>query len=871
MSYSPHFRRGWNKNRTLILTMALAFVITVEGHASPADPDRKSLLDPADGGIAVFPPNQEQKWIWKLDPASPARSSATTIQWTLRYWDGTEAGGEAAFRKPTPPAQGATTPASTVGDAPPVISFSFIPAKLGWAQLTARLVDAAGGTLATEDTTLTIGTPDRSKNRAFRYGFCSHSDWLKEDEYKLSIQTLGASGIDILRDVPEWGSLEPVEGKWAFEKMDRLVNDTGKYGIEIQPFLGFTTQWASTGDPNAKNWHDWAAKMPRLDPWLTYVKTMVNRYGDRIHNWEVWNEPDHIFWLDTPENYLLLFNQTAAAIKQVSPSAKVMNGGLTFLENGQDGAVRYDLVTKGDKANWDTFAYHSYMTLQQLLEKSKEVDHALKDTGLEKMPRWLNESGAHTLVPDGERVQVLQLIKKISLSPALGIEAYCWYDLRDDGIDASTTEHRLGVVDYFYRPVPAYAAYQNLIRELASRHYFPPANASVPHAPSTDGVWLTGYAAKDGGEHRLVAWREGGVSSPTVLHWPEGTTIKGVDDAMGNPVEFSHVGKYAIVPLGDEPIYIAFTGKAVYPEVNSLLRVPSVLAALPGQAGSLAIGIHNPMSDPLQISLKGTLTESGKVLFDQTLQLAPGEDKNLTTDISWPQGLLASGKVALEVNFPSAGNHFDSSLPYQAARVIPHVAAQTDKEGQPQIVLNQRENIVSLSEGLAQADRDWKGPDDLSATASFSYDETALHIAIDVQDDVHFQEGNPLKLWQGDSLQLAIKLDDADISYLQATIALAGGQDPVTWVDKVPSGGHIALGTLPPEVIRSVERQGTHTVYRVDLPWADLGSNGVPKGPFRVSFLVNDNDGTGRRQWLELSPGIGQQQDPSLFPLFLCK
>jgi hypothetical protein len=323
--------------------------------------------------------------------------------------------------------------------------------------------------------------------------------------------------------------------------------------------------------------------------------------------------------------------------------------------------------------------------------------------------------------------------------------------------------------------------------------------------------------------------------------------------------------------LGEEPVYLAFTGKAVYPEASSLLRVPSVLAALPGQTSSLTIGIHNPMSDSLQISLKGSLEESGKVLFDQALQLASGEDKNVTTDISWPQGLLASGKIALEVNFPSAGNHFLAFLPYQAARVIPHVAAQPEKEGQPQIVLNQRENIVSLSEGLAQADRDWKGPDDLSATASFSYDETDLHIAIDVQDDVHFQEGNPLKLWQGDSLQFAIKLDDADINYFQATIALASGPDPVTWVDKVPSAGHIALGALPPEVIRSVERQGTHTLYKIDLPWASLGSTGVPKSPFRMSFLVNDNDGTGRRQWVELSPGIGQQQDPSLFPLFLCK
>src|SRR5258708_5277090 len=77
---------------------------------------------------------------------------------------------------------------------------SFTPAKLGWARLTARLVDAKGDALVTEETTLTIGSPDRTPQRAFRYGFCAHSDWLEPDQYKLSMQMLGASGIDILRD-----------------------------------------------------------------------------------------------------------------------------------------------------------------------------------------------------------------------------------------------------------------------------------------------------------------------------------------------------------------------------------------------------------------------------------------------------------------------------------------------------------------------------------------------------------------------------------------------------------------------------------------------------------------------------------------------
>ncbi len=837
---------------------AVALLAGGPGQASPSAPAVKSQLDPAAGGVAIFPPRTQEQWLWHVDAANPALATATALQWTLHYWDGREVQGQVPVAKP----------ASASSTAP--LAFSFTPQRLGWAKLSARLVDASGKTLLGDETTLVIGAADKTPHRAFRYGICAHSDWLKEDEYKLSMSMLGDLGVDLLRDGPEWSKVEPQEGQFSFVQMDRLVADAGAQGIELQPLFGFCTRWATTGNPGSGDWHQWANKMPRLDPWLTYVKTEVARYKHRIHYWEVWNEPDHIFWLDTPENYVLLFNQTAEAVKQVDPSAKVLNGGLTFIPTPQDAALRQALLTKGDRAHWDIFAYHSYMTLEQLFAKAQEVDAAVKRAGIAPMPRWVNESGAHTLVPDGERVQMLQLVKKIAVAPALDVGAFIWYDLRDDGAAADTTEHRFGITDYYYRPRPAYAAYQNLIRELSSRSYFASPHAGSQPAPTADGVWMAGYAGA--ASHRLVTWREGKGSFPAALSFPEGTTVQGVDDAMGNPVEFSRLGKYVVVPLSEEPVYVAFTGPAAYPEVNSFLHLPSVAAALPGRSSGFDIGIHNPNASPLQVSLSGALAGGGKELFNQAVQLSPGETRQVATQIAWPADVHDSGTIAVDVKFPADGTGFHATVPYEAARLIPHVSSAGAAAADPlKIVLNQRENVISLSEGLAQADRDWKGPADLSATASLSYDETALHLTIAVQDDAHSQEGDLLKLWQGDGVQLAIRLDDADLNYLQAEFALVPGKDPVTWVDKVPARGTITMGALPPEVARSITRDGTQTLYKIDLPWATLGSGGVPAGPFRLSFVVNDNDGTGRRQWLQLSAGIAQQQNPALFPLFLCK
>ncbi len=37
----------------------------------------------------------------------------------------------------------------------------------------------------------------------------------------------------------------------------------------------------------------------------------------------------------------------------------------------------------------------------------------------------------------------------------------------------------------------------------------------------------------------------------------------------------------------------------------------------------------------------------------------------------------------------------------------------------------------------------------------------------------------------------------------------------------------------------------------------------------RMNILVNDNDGEGRRGWLEWAPGMGFTKDPSRFPKVL--
>lgn len=832
----------------LLLAAVLGAVPGLRAAPSPSDTERKSALDPEGRSLALFAPGQPEAWRWTGGEAVPG---AVQVRWTLEGWDGQTAQGALPVK---------------AGETP---RFTITPARTGWFRLRAQLADAAGVALASDETTLVVGAkPEKGGDRPFRYGMAAHLSWALQrgDEalYRSELDLLDELGADMLRDGADWAAIEPARGQWAFEKMDRLVDDCVRRGIRLQTLLAFTTQWGTTGDPNAKNWLDWARAMPQMEPWLEYVRAVAKRYGDRVREWEVWNEPDHSFWAGTPDDYALLFNKTAEAVASVSPGVRIMNGGYTFLMSDSDVALRRAMQEKGGRAHWDIFAYHDYMTLGEMQARAPTVASYLKGAGLEKLPVWINEGGCHTLAADGERRQALELVRKMAMAPSIGVQAYFWYDLRDDGVEGNDVEHRFGLADFYCRPKPAYAAYRNLIREVAGLRYIPPAK-------TVSGVPMAVFAGPKA--HRLILWREGkGLQEPVLLSWEGGSHVTAVRDMMGNPVEKLRLGASDVVTLGSEPLYAEFEGVAAYPTVQPLMRLPDVVALAPGGSAALEVGIFNPTGAPLRWTLRlrsdATMTAPGAApAAEKTVKVAPGASAEAT--LEWTAAAPSAGqtplKIALEASVPGAGPAFRAVIPCETARLIP-------REGQAPLALalSGRENLVNLHDGQAVPELQWKGPSDLSLQAALTYDEQALHVTVDVADDTHSPAASPFTLWQGDSLQVALRLRDRDASYLEFDAALDASGHPRSWVAQNVPGGKFVPGALPDAAGLVVTRSEGHTIYRFFLTWADLGEAGPPRAPFRFDFLANDNDGQDRKQWIELSPGIGKEKDPSRFPLFLC-
>ncbi len=141
----------------------------------------------------------------------------------------------------------------------------------------------------------------------------------------------------------KWGSTnaytEDAAGRpvYNWTIVDRIF---GAYlAVGAKPFveIGFMPEALSTHpEPYRHTWPKggiatgWAYPPKDYKKWdnLVYewVRHCVDKYGKAevaLWYWEVWNEPDIMYWHGTPQQYDELYDHTAAAVKRALPSARV--------------------------------------------------------------------------------------------------------------------------------------------------------------------------------------------------------------------------------------------------------------------------------------------------------------------------------------------------------------------------------------------------------------------------------------------------------------------------------------------------------------------------------------------------------------------
>ncbi|TSJ79587.1 GH39 family glycosyl hydrolase [Rariglobus hedericola] len=821
--------------RFVMLAACLGSVVATA--ALPAVPS--AGIKPADRVILVY--GGQEKIRFDLGAQGAAVAS---VRWSMDDWLKKKRGG------------GELRPEKTSGR-----NVVAVPSPgTGWFRVRLEARDGAGVLLGADEFALTIGEPVKSDGRFFRYGVCTHLFRNTPEDLRRELDAASGLGIDMVRDSLDWNGIQPAAGQWRFEASDALLDELDARKIEQQWLLGFTARWATLGNPQGSH-ADWNKAAPKMEPWLEFVTTTVKRYQKRIRWWEIWNEPDIGFWNAPVADYVTLFDRTAAAIKAVDPTLQVMNGGFAMVKRKPNPEFIRDFLAAAETRNWDIRAYHDYMSFPDMIVRHREHEAAYQGHALAKAPVFVNEGGFHTLMPGGEPEQAITLAKKMAASPAFGFTGYLWYNLRDKGVDPTDKEHHFGLTGRDFQLKPAYAAYRQVIRELSGRKYLTSAQ------PIDGAMQMHLYAGSAAGEGNvLVLWNESrGFSQPMWIECPAGVSVVSATDLMGEPLAITGLDDGVLIEVTDRPVYLRLSGPAMLPVVQPILELPKTLALVAGRDVEAAVKVRNPLKRNLTPSIEWESDRAGLKITrrDKSGAVGPGAEAALTTVFSIDKA-DTSGALVGRITLGDAAQPFVFRLPYEGVRVVPR------SESAPLVLeLNKRDDVVNLFEALIRPEMNWRGTSDLSGSARLSASDEALVLDIRVTDDRHVQSHTDTDLWEQDSLQVGIALSGLPTDYSEVGFALTEKGELNGAVYQMAPRTTLRTSRVTRQTALAITREGTTTRYQVRLPWVALGLKQVPAEPFRVNFIVNDDDGDGRKQWLRLAPGMGDGKAPERFPLFL--
>ncbi len=287
------------------------------------------------------------------------------------------------------------------------------------------------------------------------------------------------AGLEVgwAREDFQFKRIEEAPGQFNWGFTDKVVDLLSQRGVQI---IGILDQpipaWAN--GQNADN------VPPDPQTFAAFAEAVVTRYKDRVHYWQIWNEPhDASYWAPQPNPaaYAALLKATYAAIKAADPSAQVLLGGLVSPQPAID-----FLRQIYDNGAWDSF---DIIGLNPYADPNSPEDGQIGVAGIGAVqgladslgakPIWATEFGWATSPADrtatsvDETTQANYLVRSMVLLRAAGAERAIWYSLKDN----DAPDHNLyGLVRYDPSKVsydsalnkPAYTAFHVLNQQLAN-------------------------------------------------------------------------------------------------------------------------------------------------------------------------------------------------------------------------------------------------------------------------------------------------------------------------------------------------------------------------------------------------------------------
>ena len=314
-----------------------------------------------------------------------------------------------------------------------------------------------------------------------------------------SFQAINEIGFAYVRTGIVWKYVQPSPGVWRWDEIDSVVRLAKSRGVRILAVVHGPPAWASPASRHTKEWEK-------------FLTAAVNRYGDTVKSWEIWNELNVAkFWpKDAPlSGYVDILKRSQRIIKAKHPDAKVVLAGMANNERAFD--TWRELISLGALNYCDAVGFHPYkLTGQEILPVYRDLRGMMTKFAGGDKPIWVTEYGWSAPPPgvkakeEGRKKKVTdypgqadRILKTYLAHAAAGGGPFIIYELRDD-----RNGKFMGIIEKDFNRKPAALALAWIIRKLG------PSFSVVSSKVSGDGMIVD--LKTSGGAGYFVTWGRAG-------------------------------------------------------------------------------------------------------------------------------------------------------------------------------------------------------------------------------------------------------------------------------------------------------------------------------------------------------------------------
>lgn len=373
-----------------------------------------------------------------------------------------------------------------------------------------------------------------------------------KEEYLL----LDELGVKWILNTFYWGSIEREKDNFDFSHYDKFVDTARQEGKKIIAVLGYETSWLFP-EGRQKRYIS-PENMPLF---LRFAEETVKHFKGRIDAWQIWNEPNFIFWKGSAKEFYVFTSQTAKKIRETNPDAYILGGAFCrvpamFIKN---------MYKAGAMDNLDGISFHPYAIhptgAMRLYEKFLDI---LSETGYLGQI-WITEAGYPTGGLYPSRVSYKKypsyIVKTLAGAAARGARIALWYQLFDDYNQGeksrlfNSSENFFGLVYPDYQRKDGAWAFELCAAYLPGSHYTSdyPIRENIPNS-IVSFCFLKGAL----GFNTLILWNDRSGTQKINLQLTEPAFVH--DISTGNK---SSLQTDTVLEIGKTPVFVTWQGEAI--------------------------------------------------------------------------------------------------------------------------------------------------------------------------------------------------------------------------------------------------------------------------------------------------------------------